>query len=55
MLLKSVYSLPPDALAALTVASISIPQSISFATSLAHSSPIEGLVRPLTLSRRKKT
>ena len=38
-------SLADDAIAALTVASVSIPQSISFATSLAKSSPLAGLVR----------
>ncbi len=42
--LDSFSSLPGDTLAAFSVASISIPQSISYATFLSGLSPLAGLV-----------
>jgi len=42
------HSLGGDLIAGATVACMLIPQSVSYASSLANLSPVSGLVRPFT-------
>ena len=50
----STYRLGGDILAGLTVASMLIPQSVSYASSLAKLSPVTGLVRLHLIPHRLK-